>query len=150
MSMNTKNIYGFSLIELITATAIIVILVTLATTAAYNARLRSYKTQAYTEAQQLAAAFRSYRIANKDWPLGFGSYYTQLTTNNLHAIMGTGSTDRHIYIEIPPERFEDSKLVDPWGNAYEVQLSPPEEVNVLETYKVMVIFQNSERYIYQN
>ena len=148
--MHFKNTNGFSIIELITVVAIIVVLITLASTAALNARLRAYRTQAYTEAQQLATAFRAYYATYKEWPQGFavGGSYVDLTEANLESLMGVDLERPYVFLEIPPERFENDMLVDPWGKPYKVKIvSTPIEPE--ETYRIVVTFPSRERYFYQ-
>jgi len=148
--MNTNKPYGFSIIELITVVAIMVILITLASTAAHNARVRANKVRAHTEAQQLVTAFKSYRAANRTWPANFDDgISTSLSKDNLAVLTGDVDANVYVYIEIPPDRFEGTFLVDPWGNAYQIAILPEKTVKVENTYKILATFQNKERYFYK-
>lgn len=132
MENSGKAESGFTLVELLTVVAIIAILIGLVGAAAFSARQRAYRATAQTEAQQLAAALRSWWIANRTWPPGFSTGdAVEVTRGMLKPLMGYGTGVS--YLNAPPDRFETqdenddaAKFLDPWGEPYTVKLDPPE------------------------
>ncbi len=153
---------GFSLVELLAVTAIIAMMMGLAASAAFSAHQRAYRAQATVEAQQIAAALRSYWVANRKWPDGLKDVRnTELTEDNLKVLVGDGGGT--VYLAVPPERFEDDgsgkkKYLDPWGNAYRVTTKSPDRtddssesgtITVKELYEGVVAFPNQFGDYYQ-
>ena len=153
---------GFSLVELLAVTAIIALLMGLAASAAFSAHQRAYRAQATVEAQQVAAALRSYWVANRKWPDGLTDVKDEeLTEDNLKVLVGDGGGT--VYLAVPPERFEDDgsgkkKYLDPWGNPYHVTTRSPDRtddtsesgtITVKEMYESVVAFPNQFGDYYQ-
>ena len=144
---------GFTLIEMLLVVAIIGILMALVGTAAYSAHQRAYVTRANAEAQQIAAAFKSYWIAKNKWPTGFeGGDFKPLTRGNLAPLMG-GDPDGTVYLDVPPENFdgesEDAPFLDPWGNPYQVRIDAILDTTVADTLEGAVSFPNYMRHYYE-
>lgn len=149
---------GFSLIELLTVTAIISILAGMIGVAAHSARQRAYATQAQLEAQQVATAFRSYWVTQGKWPSGFESGFSsggpitqsKLFSSDLMGSAGQGDVTRSPFLEISVEDFGGSEeYLDPWGRPYQLTIRPVEDVKQSEKFQVVVSFLNAEKYYYQ-
>ena len=144
---------GFTLIEMLLVIAIIGILMALVGTAAYSAHQRAYVTRANAEAQQIAAAFKSYWIAKNKWPTGFeGGDFKPLTRKSLAPLMG-GDSDGTVYLDVPPDNFdgenEDAPFLDPWGNPYQVRIDAILDTTVADTLEGVVSFPNYMRHYYE-
>jgi len=158
---------GFSLVELLAVTAIIALLMGLAASAAFSAHQRAYRAQATVEAQQVAAALRSYWVANRKWPDGLKDVKDEaLNEDNLKELVGANEGGV-VYLAVPPERFEslepgnpDAKkfYLDPWGNPYHVTTRSPDRtdetsesgtITVKEMYESVVAFPNQFGDYYQ-
>ncbi len=158
--LNRNRTFGFSLIELLTVTAIISILAGMIGVAAHSARIRAYSTLARMEAQQIATAFKSYWVTKGKWPSGYdggGGYDGPLTKAMLFAsdLMGGGTGPNAVtsspFLEISDETFGGGEeYLDPWGHPYTVKIDPTVEVEQPETFQVVVGFINAERYYYQD
>ena len=147
---------GFSLIELLTVTAIISIIAGMIGVASHTARQRAYATQARMEAQEVATAFRSYWVAYGRWPTGFDGGYSgaltqsKLFSSDLMGASGQSGTTRSPFLEISEEDFGGSEeYLDPWGNPYLLTIKPTEAVEQSEKFQVVVGFVNAEKYYYQ-
>lgn len=148
-----RRLRGFTLIEMLLVIAIIGILIALVGSAAYSAHQRAYVTRANAEAQQVAAAFKSYWIAKNKWPSGFeGGAFKPLTRGNLKPLMG-GDADGTVYIDIPPDNFEgdgdDAPFLDPWGKPYQVRIDAVLDTTVSDTLEGVVSFPNYMRHYYE-
>ena len=144
---------GFTLIEMLLVIAIIGILMALVGTAAYSAHQRAYVTRANAEAQQIAAAFKSYWIAKNKWPRGFeGGSFKPLTRKSLEPLLG-GDSDGTVYLDVPPESFDgegaDAPFLDPWGNPYQVRIDAILDTTVADTLEGVVSFPNYMRHYYE-
>ena len=158
MERHGKTEKGFTLVELLAVVAIVAILIGLVGAAAYSARQRAYRATAQTETQQLAAALRSWWIANRTWPPGFSAgAETEITRGMLKSLMGEGSGVA--YINIPPDRFvpqdegdDSAKFTDPWGAPYIVKLDKPEDVEPEDStiFEGAASFPNQFRYHYES
>ena len=161
--MKTQKNNGFSLIELLAVTAIISILAGMIGVSAHIARQSSYQAIAKTETQQIAMAFKAYRIATGEWPSGFtdgGSDGVDLSEEKLAAsgLLGDktmGNPNGIVYLDLPSDRFETAAnttkkcFLDPWGAPYKVKLTEGTETET-QTYQVIVRFVNSDKYYYQD
>ncbi len=156
--MKNEERTGFSLIELLTVTAIISILASMIGIAAHSARMRAYSTLARMEGGQIAMAFKSYWVAKGKWPSEYdGGYDGPLTKTMLFRsdLMGSGTSSGNVtsspFLEISEETFAGGEeYLDPWGHAYTVKIDATVEVEEPETFQVVVGFVNSERYYYQD
>ena len=149
-----RDLRGFTLIEILVVIAIIGILMALVGSAAYSAHQRAYTTRANAEAQQIAAAFKSYWIAKNRWPSTFstGGGFVPLTRSNLGPLMG-GDADGTVYLDVPPDNFEgegeDALFLDPWGNPYEIRIDGIRDLTVSDTLEGSVSFPNFMRHYYE-
>jgi len=151
-----RRLRGFTLIEMLLVIAIIGILMALVGTAAYSAHQRAYVTRANAEAQQIAAAFKSYWVAKNKWPgygtSGTGGTFVPLTRKNLEPLMG-GDADGTVYIDIPPDSFDgdgaDAPFLDPWGNPYQIRIDAILDTTVSDTLEGVVSFPNYMRHYYE-
>ena len=157
--MQNQN-HGFSLIELLTVSAIISILTGMIGIAAHSARMRAYSTLARMEAQQIATAFKSYWVTKGRWPSGYDKGYNgPLTKEMLFASDLMGSQNGTPYLEISKDTFSegeaDASYLDPWGHPYTIKVDPPTEIggqgkkDTAQVFQVVVGFVNTERYYYQ-
>ncbi len=152
---------GFTLLELLGSIAIIAILMGLMGSAAYAARQRAFKATAYSEAQQLTAALKSYWVSKRSWPKSIAAApkengYSLLTEDSLKDLIG-GGDDGFVYIDIPPSRFDDDGgqkyFCDPWGHPYRVKFDEISDIStavdgIKEMYDITVNFPNSYRDYY--
>lgn len=142
---------AFTLLELMLVIAVISILMSMLGAAAYSARQRAYTTTAAAEAQQIAAAFKSYYLAHHAWP-GYwagGKSYAALTQQNLDPLIGGKSGDGVVYLDISDFRFEDGVFVDPWGKPYEVGTDKIDVPVVSDVIEGAVSFPNHLRHYYE-
>jgi len=149
------NNTGFSLIELLTVTAIISIIAGMIGIASHSARQRAYATQARLEAQEVATAFRSYWVAYGRWPTGFDGGYngaltrSKLFESDLMGAAGSSGKTRSPFLEISEKDFYGSEdYLDPWGNPYRLLIKRTEEVEQAEQFQVVVSFVNAEKHYY--
>ena len=141
---------GFTLIEILVVVCIITILVALTASATFSARQKVYAATATTEAEQLAAAFKSYRLADDkgEWPFDTHGSWASATKTSLANLLG--GNGKYVYLDLSDDRFEDGEFRDPWGNAYEFRtFSPGEgddgesgEIELQEIIEVVVSFPN--------
>ena len=151
--MKNTNRSAFSLIELLTVSAIISILVAMVGLAAHSARVRAYKVTAHTEAQQFAAAFKAYWVIKGKWPSNFdsaGGYNGAIQWSNLKnsGLMGSDNGAAP-FLEIEEGKFDSEGYMDPWGRPYKIKINPQVEVQTKEVYQVIVQFANSETFYYR-
>ena len=142
-----KTRSAFTLLELMLAIAVIGILMSMLGAAAYSARQRAYTTLATAEAQQIAAAFKAYYLANHKWPGKWanGSSDT-LTKQNLAPIIGGEGV---VYLDISDFRFEDDVFLDPWGHPYSVATARIDTPAVSDVIEGAVSFPNHLRHYYE-
>ncbi len=142
-----KNRSAFTMLELMLAIAVIGILMSMLGAAAYSARQRAYVTLATAEAQEIAAAFKSYYLANHEWPDSWKSGSSaQLSKDNLGPLIGKEGT---VYLDISDFRFEDDLFLDPWGHPYEVSTVKVDEPTVSDVIEGAVSFPNHLRHYYE-
>lgn len=141
-----KNRSAFTLLELMLAIAVIGILMSMLGAAAYSARQRAYVTLATAEAQEIAAAFKSYYLANHQWPDGFGGAGADLSKQNLGPLIGKEGT---VYLDISDFRFEDDLFLDPWGHPYRVATSQIKNPQISDVIEGAVSFPNHFRHYYE-
>ncbi len=120
---------GFSLIELLTVTAIIAILVGMIGSAAFAARHSAYRAKAQAEVRELANAMKSYWLAFGEWPEGVvpGGPNNAIAIGR-HNLAGLrGNNPRNIvFLELSDHQFgmandgRTDMFIDPWGNPYEM------------------------------
>ena len=150
--MNRKNKgtrSGFTLLEIMLVIVVIAILMSMLGAAAYTARQRAYASTATAETQQIATAFKSYYLAFHKWPKAWasGKAWTPLTAENLAPLLGTedGGGGR-VFLDLPENRLEDGKFLDPWGHPYEVQTDAVLKPNISDTFEGAVSFPNHMRH----
>lgn len=131
---------AFSLIELLTVTAIIAILVGMISSAAFAARQQAYRAQAQTESRELANALRSYWVTYGNWPpeLQGKTNVVSIGKEEMLSLIadpgmvtkGNGWNKRRIvFFDVSDKSFGNdnadgkNRFLDPWGNAYRVALS---------------------------
>lgn len=144
-----SNGKGFTLIELLAVLAIIGILMGLVGTAAQQSRQRAYKAKAGAETQQIAAAFKSYWIANGKWPISAGGGYRDLTKSLMVELLGEGPSGV-VYLDVPADAFDDDTFVDPWGNPYKVKIEAVETPQSVDVYECAISFPNHFRNYYDD
>ena len=151
---------AFTLVEILVVVCVITVLIGLTANAAFSARQRAYVSQATTECEQLCAALKTYRLADKSGKLPFDTRgsWTPVTRTMLGELIGDGSGP--VLLDIADDRFEDAGgsqvYCDPWGNPYEIRTVDPsaesgageagdgEAGNIVldETFEVVVSFPN--------
>lgn len=162
--MDKRKQPGFTLVEILVVVCVITVLVGLTANATFSARQRAWVSQATTEAEQLCAALKSYRLADRDGKLPFDTKgaWMQVSRDLIANLIGEGSspdTGDAVLLDIAEDRFEDVNgqlfYCDPWGNPYEVKTLDPsdqgageagdgEAGNIVldETFEVVVSFPN--------
>ncbi len=143
-----KNRSAFTLLELMLAIAVIGILMSMLGAAAYSARQRAYVTLATAEAQEIAAAFKSYYLAKHQWPDGFGGEGADLSKQNLGPLIN-GKDGESVYLDISDFRFEDDLFLDPWGHPYRVATSEVKHPKISDVIEGAVSFPNHFRHYYE-
>ncbi len=143
-----KTHAAFTLLELMLVIAVIGILMSMIGAAAYTARQRAYATTATAEVQQIAAAFKSYYLANHKWPGDWdgGAAYADLTKKNLAPLIGNEGI---VYLDLSDFRLEGDVFLDPWGNPYQVQTDKIDTPTVSDTFEGAVSFPNHFRNYYE-
>ena len=141
---------GFTLIEILVVVCIITILIGLTASATFSARQKVYTATATTEAEQLAAAFKSYRLADNDgnWPFDTHGNWAAATKTSLENLLG--GDGKYVFLNLSDDRFEDDEFRDPWGNAYQIRTFAPGEgddgesgeIELQEIVEVVVSFPN--------
>jgi prepilin-type N-terminal cleavage/methylation domain-containing protein len=131
---------GFTLIEMLTVTAIIAILMGMIGAATFAARQRAYQAQAQTEVRELAAALRSYWLTYGAWPPEVQAFndvtaFKSASKDLLLSLMADPSMDmsttgcnkrRIVFMQLGDKHFgtdnnnQKDVYLDPWGNAYEM------------------------------
>ena len=143
----------------------ITILVGLTANASFSARQRAYVSQATTEAEQLCATFKTFRLSAQGGRLPFDTQgaWAPVTRDMLLPFIGESESDdtgNAVLLDIAEDRFEDVGgdllYCDPWGNPYQVRTVDPasesgsgeagegEAGNIVldETVEVVVSFPN--------
>ncbi len=147
---------AFTVIELLTVTAIISIIAGMIVSSTSIARSRAYKAAAATEVQQIAMAVKSLWLSSTESNdprlspfTGASSSGVELTESVLTSsgLISTGKDPS--FLEIPPDRIEDGAYRDPWGNPYRVRMDKPEDFEEVEVFQVAVSFPNEQRYYLQ-
>ena len=162
---SARSARGFTLVEILVVVCVITVLVGLTANAAFSARQRGYVSQATTEAEQLCAALKTYRLADRNGKLPFDTKgaWTPATRDLIADLIGEGDaedTGNAVLLDIAEDRFESVNgtlsYCDPWGNPYEIRTLDPssdqgsgeagegEAGNIVldETFEVVVSFAN--------
>ena len=142
--MDKKASKGFSLVEILVVVIIVAILMGLTASAAFSARRRSYVSAATVEAEQIAAAIKTFWVAERRWPETLGSA-TLLNKTTLGPLIGEAGTTKRVYLSIPEKRFQEDAgehYLDPWGHPYRVRIDPPGEIEDVEVFESVVSFPN--------
>ena len=140
---------GFTLLEIMLVIVVIAILMSMLGAAAYTARQRAWASTATAETQQIAAAFKTYYLANHRWPKAWasGKTWTDLDENNLAPLLGTEDGDGgRVFLDLPANRLENGKFLDPWGHPYQVQTDAVLKPNISDTFEGAVSFPNHMRH----
>ena len=125
--MRAKGKSGFTIIELITVIAMIMLLMGAITTSVTGARRRAKVQQAITEAQQLTDAIRAYEnytVPGKASPLekkSTGQSWKDATEANLNFVLGNEAMPNGQSGNVPVlfnGAVTGGKIRDPWGNVY--------------------------------
>ena len=123
---------GFSLIELLTVAAIMVILMSLLMAALAQARQRRLIVLAHKQVQEIAAALNQYYDQLNCYPPDTGVYGTGAVAETvtdpasifhyLGQILEDSQTHRKYgpFLDIPPVQVKGGLYVDPWGQPYEL------------------------------
>lgn len=122
---------GFTLVEILVVVCVITILVGLTANATNSARQRAWVSQATTEADQLCAALKAYRLAAENGKLPFDTrgQWVDVTRDLIADLIGEGSGDDPVLLDIADDRFDRSGdkdlYLDPWGNPYQIRTYDP-------------------------
>ena len=125
--MRAKGKSGFTIIELITVIAMIMLLMGAITTSVTGARRRAKVQQAITEAQQLTdaiLAYENYTVPGKASPLEkkrTGQSWKDATEANLNFVLGNEAMPNGQSGNVPVlfnGAVTGGKIRDPWGNVY--------------------------------
>ena len=129
MRANGKN--GFTIVELITVIAILVLLIGAVTASVAGAQRRAKSNQAITEAQQLTdaiAAYENYSRPGQDSPLekkATGMTWKEAREGDLAFVLGNEKNPNGQEGNIPV-LFEGAvvggSIRDPWGNPYRYRI----------------------------
>lgn len=150
---------GFTLIELMLVIAIIGILMAMVGAAAFSARKRAWIAQATAETQQIATAFKSYYLANKDWPSDWAGGtanpedpdgkpgYLDLTRKSLDPLIG--EKGGLAFLDVQDGVFENDRFVDPWGNPYQVSSQGLAFPKATDVFEGAVSFPSAMRHYYE-
>lgn len=143
--------HGFSLLEMLTVLAIIMILSTLMFVAARSARQRAHIDTARSEVRELAKAWKAYRITYEKWPsFASGAQYYDMTKQRMAILQGDDTSDnpRELkFLDIDTPKWEDG-YKDPWGNFYRVRFAELDAPIETEYFETTVWFPNRNRYKY--
>ena len=130
--METKGKSGFTLIELITVIAMILLLVGAVTSSVSGARRRAKVQQAIPEAQQLTDAILAYenysRPGEKHSPLedkATGESWKEATEGNMAFVLGTEAMPNGQRGNVPVlfnGAVRNGRIRDPWGNAFRFRI----------------------------
>jgi type II secretory pathway pseudopilin PulG len=119
---------GFSLLELLTVIAIIIILAGLLMPALGRARRQAKIAKARTDVGNLATAFRSYYVEYGTWPVTVGT--PMPVDNDMRRLLAgisitntpyLGNPRATVYMEFKARDLVNGAFVDPWGNVYMCQ-----------------------------
>ena len=125
---NANASTGFTLVEILIVVCVITVLIGLTASATASARQKSYIAAATTEVEQIAAAFKSYRLANPNgnWPHDTGGDWESVTDDNdgLKNLIGKGDA-AVVFLDLPDDRLENGEFKDPWGHAYQFRTYSP-------------------------
>ena len=126
--METKGKSGFTLIELITVIAMILLLVGAVTSSVSGARRRAKTQQAIAEAQQLTDAILAYenysRPGEKSSPLddvATQDSWMEASEGNMRFVLGNAKLPNGQEGNVPVlfnGAVRNGKIRDPWGNPY--------------------------------
>ncbi len=147
---------GFTLIEILVVVCVITILIGLTASATFSARQKAYVATATTEAEQIAAAFKAYRLANEksEWPWKTDGGWDSATKQSLGELLGETTYEngdpKPVFLNVSDDQFEDGEFRDPWGNAYQIRTFDPGsdnsgeagEIELQEVVEVVVSFPN--------
>ena len=129
--MRTNGKRAFTIVELITVVAILLLLMGAVTAAVSGARRKAKNQQAITEAQQLTdaiAAYENYARPGSESPLESkvtGANWKEATEANLSFVLGNEKNPNGQEGNIPV-LFEGAvrggNIRDPWGNAFRFRI----------------------------
>ena len=129
--METKEKSGFTIVELLTVVAILLLLIGALATSVATARRRARTQQAITEAQQLTdaiAAYENYSRPGQASPLegkATGASWKEASEGNLAFVLGNEKNPNGQEGNIPV-LFEGAvrggHIRDPWGNPYRYRI----------------------------
>ncbi len=147
---------AFSLIELLTVTAIIAILVGMIGSAAFAARQSAYRAQAQAELRELVASMKAYWLAYGSWPDGIvpggPNNPIAIGRQNLGGLRGENPR-RIVFLDISDHQLglandgRTDMFLDPWGNPYEMFFSDA-ALQRVSLYRTTVAPPMRDRYRY--
>ena len=129
--MRTKGTGGFTIIELITVIAMILLLMGAITTSVTGARRRAKIQQSITEAQQLTdaiLAYENYSVPGKASPLekkSTGQNWKDATEANLNFVLGNEAMPNGQSGNVPVlfnGAVTGGSIRDPWGHPYRYRI----------------------------
>ena len=130
--METKGKSGFTLIELITVIAMILLLVGAVTSSVSGARRRAKTQQAIAEAQQLTDAILAYenysRPGEKSSPLddvATQDSWMEASEGNMRFVLGNAKLPNGQEGNVPVlfnGAVRNGKIRDPWGHPYQYRI----------------------------
>lgn len=141
MKRNKKN--GFTIIELVITISIIMILMSLAIPMAGNAKVKARQAKAKAEVAALETALSAYYgdmgTYPTDSPTATHESDNSVIIKHLSGRTdGTGAYDTTItnnadwngpYMEFDSDDIKNGKFVDPWGNAYQIDVALDSVIN---------------------
>ena len=112
--MKTRSSSAFTLIETVTAMAIILILTGLVISISGYVQKKGSQARAQGEIAMLGAASESYKADNGDYPTNGN---TDLSTNALYGVLAPPSGK--VYFEFPKGMVGSTGIIDPFGQLYQ-------------------------------
>ena len=133
---NTKRKRGFTLVELITVIAMLILLMGAVTSAVSGARRRAKIQQAISEVQELTNAILAFENfidpRKKDSPLRgkvTGDDWVEASKEKMKFVLGEEKNPNGQDGNVPVlfnGAVRGEKILDPWGNAYRFRIKAPD------------------------
>ena len=140
---------GFTLIEMLSVLAIIVILAGLLIAGTVVARKKARVARAQAEVKELAKAWKSYWMIYGKWPAGCSGNRVQMDAGKMKILAGTDVSDNTRalnFMDVDPKVLNNG-FFDPWKKLYEVDFAAG-VVSQGDSYEATVFFPQRKRYDY--